>query len=82
MLRLWPSIVRQSTEDEKSLQRSQAPWSSMVSTLRKNSRSFLASLLAGISMPRMEARTRIKGLRPHHLPRRVSVCPLLALRYL
>lgn len=46
------------------------------------SRSFFASLLAGISMPRMAAPSRISGLRPHDLPRPVSVLLAPALRSL
>ncbi len=82
MLRLGPSTVRHGTDEEKSLQRSQVPRSSIVKILRKISRSFFALLLAGISMPRMDARTKIKGLRPHHLPRPVRVWLAPALRSL
>jgi hypothetical protein len=52
----------------------------MASTFEKNLAVFLG-VIAGRHQ-HASARKRIKGLRPHHLPRRVSVCPLLALRYL
>ena len=40
------------------------------------------SSVAGTSSPRITARTRMRGLRPHHLPRPVSVWLELALRSL
>ena len=48
------------------LQRCQVPSSSMVRILRKISRSFFGLLKAGINMPKIYARTRTSGLRPHH----------------
>ena len=57
---------------------SHSPSSSIVSSLRKISRSFTGSSLTGISKPTMVERTRISGFLPHHLPRPVKVCPRLA----
>ena len=54
----------------------------MVRILRKISRSFFGLSEAGINMPRMEARTRMSGLRPHHLPSPVSVWPVVRLALL
>ena len=73
---------RQAAAGISPLQRCQVPSSSIVRILRKISRSLFGSSEAGISMPRMEARTRMSGLRPHHFPSPVSVWPVARLALL
>jgi|GEM_PF-1596709 len=58
------------------------PSLSIVRSYKKTSRSFCGLSLAGMSTPKMDARTKISGLRPHHLPKPVNVWLATALRSL